>query len=392
MELHPILEKDTRPNEGFWYVLGALGDCPSMRVGHSCTYIPDSSGTNGKVYIIGGANPSGPFAETNVLDLNTFSWEYIDSTGLKPRYEHSAFVPESQPTRIYIFGGAHEAGNHNDIQVLDTVAKQWTSITPGGSPPSCRTYHTAASWEDKFYVYSGGQTGSEPVGDKKVHVYDAVENMWSTLATSGDPPKPRHGHLVVATDNKLIVHGGMSGSTFYDDFHILDLQTKIWRSISQKKSQPPPRAAHGGVVVGSNLFIFGGMNKDGAMDTMFKFDLSNQKWSNIKDDGPPPACRLDYGYCSIKLVSRAVKDNQSSELKAAGQHAKDVIDQQLRKGSAGSENSDQGATASMPKDCKDGSKTTYDSSSTQTCLLFLLFGGMDTDGNIFDDCLVKRVA
>ena len=235
MELHPILESGVSPNSGLWYVLSALGDYPSCRVGLTCTHIPGQDGANGKVYIIGGANPGTTFSETYVLDLDTFSWDTLDCDGLKARYEHAAFVPESQPNKIYVFGGADQSGNHNDLQVLDLTEEKWTTVQPRGTAPSKRTYHTTACVGDRFIVYSGGKCGSEPVTDKDVFSYDATANEWSIMKTKGDPPKRRHGHVTVAVGNKIYVHGGMSGNTFYDDLHMLDLTTNTWTFIKKKK-------------------------------------------------------------------------------------------------------------------------------------------------------------
>lgn len=116
MELHPYMEKGICPNPDMWYVLSAVGECPSMRVGLTCSYIPGPSGHGGKVLVLGGANPSQTFGDLYVLDLDTLSWDIVDSPGFKPRYEHSAFVPASTPDKLHVFAGADQQGNMNDIQ------------------------------------------------------------------------------------------------------------------------------------------------------------------------------------------------------------------------------------------------------------------------------------
>lgn len=380
MELHPFLERNMAPNPDLWYVLSAFGDFPSMRVGHSCSYIPGPDGHGGKVYVIGGANPSGTFAETYCLDLDTFTWDSYDSVRLKPRYEHAAFVPRSQPSKIYIFGGADQGGNNNDIQVFDTTSHTWSVLTAGGTAPSPRTYHTTACVGDRFIVYSGGQSGSDPVGDRQVHCFDASSQEWSTLNIHGESPKPRHGHLVAAVGNKIIVHGGMSGTTFYDDLHVLDIVKKSWTSIKQKKVFPCARAAHGGFVQGSDLYVFGGMNREGALHDMFKLDTSEHawyysswdilhmsliflsvlyllprlcwtqaspelrsvflpatmKWSRVTLEGPPPASRLDFACCIVRLAVPIIPPATPEELGQTSQQAIEILGQQFRMGSAGS--------------------------------------------------------
>ena len=272
MELHPILEKGVEPNHGLWYVVSAFGEHPTMRVGHSCSFVKSPTG-DGKVYVIGGANPDGPFAETYELDLSTFSWDSCDSTGFKARYEHAVFTPESQPGKIYVFGGASESQNMNDVCVYDTGNKSWTSVQVSGNAPSPRTQHTSGVCVgDQFIVYTGGQQMADPVIDRQVHSFDSKTNTWSSLNIKGDSPKPRLGHVMVAIGNKVYVHGGMAGTTFYSDLHVLDLDKKSWTNVKQKKNYPVARTAHGAVAMGTNLYVFGGMSRDGALDDLYRLD------------------------------------------------------------------------------------------------------------------------
>jgi N-acetylneuraminic acid mutarotase len=275
MELHPFLEHDTRPNAGWWYVMTTTGEHPSMRVGHTAVHVCGASdGDAGRVYVIGGANPSGPFCETFVLDLNSRCWDTVDSPGLRPRYEHAAFVPASKAGKIYVFGGANQAGNMNDIQVLDTDTNVWTTLNPAGTAPAPRTHHTTACVGDKLIVYSGGHTGADPVGDRQVHCFDAAREEWTVVAVRGDPPKPRHGHAMAAVGSKVLVHGGMAGATFYDDLHVLDLDRQAWSAVKKKRAFPCARAAHAMMAVGSDVYVFGGMNRQGALDDLHKLDTS----------------------------------------------------------------------------------------------------------------------
>lgn len=271
MEIHPILEGGVDPNPNLWYILSTVGECPTMRIGHTCTHVPKAQ-SNGKLYFIGGANPSGTFAEVYVLDLDTHIWDTIDCTGLKARYEHSAFLPSCQPGKIYIFGGADQYGNMNDIQVFDTGSNTWGSVACTGNPPTPRIFHNGPCIGNQLIVYSGGDKGTDPVGDRQVYSFDALTNTWTTVRMSGTPPKPRLGHLMVAVGDKVFIHGGMSGTTFYSDLHILDLEKSTWTAVKQKKDQPPPRTGHSGFVSGSDIYIFGGMNRDGALDDFYKLD------------------------------------------------------------------------------------------------------------------------
>jgi len=118
------------------------------------------------------------------------------------------------------------------------------------------------------------------VGDRQTYTFDASSHTWATLnALQGDTPKPRLGHLMVAVGKRMFLHGGMSGSTFYDDLHILDLSRGAcgaWVSLRQKKGQPSARAGHGGFVSGTDVYVYGGMNRDGALDDLYKLDTGTR--------------------------------------------------------------------------------------------------------------------
>ena len=54
-----------------------------------------------------------------LITADKFEWSCPDWTGIASRYEHSAFIPESNPNKVYVFGGAQQATNLNDVQALD---------------------------------------------------------------------------------------------------------------------------------------------------------------------------------------------------------------------------------------------------------------------------------
>ena len=71
MEVLPILEAGDRLRPNLWYVLGALGTSPAARVGHAAVLIAAGDGMAG-IYVIGGANPDGPFSDVHRLDTSVF--------------------------------------------------------------------------------------------------------------------------------------------------------------------------------------------------------------------------------------------------------------------------------------------------------------------------------
>ncbi|XP_023275290.1 rab9 effector protein with kelch motifs [Seriola lalandi dorsalis] len=350
MEILPVLDPLDKPKERLWYSLIPRGSAPGVSVGHTCTFTPCGEGGKGRILIVGGANPSGSFSHSQIINLDNHEWDIPDWEGLEARYEHCSFVPESCPQSLWVFGGAQQNGNRSCIQniQLKDSGSHWKDVSVKGKPPCPRTYHTnSACLGDRLYVFFGGEAGAEPVSDQKLHVFDAVSSTWSQPETQGRCPPARHGHIIVAVGSKIYIHGGMARDKFHSDMYCLDTGTMKWETVRAKGDIPPGVAAHSVVVLGKNIYIFGGMTADGASNSMYKFNTDKGRWVLMKFEGDMPPNRLDHSMC---LLPWKVCDKL---------------------------NGDEGQA-----DSPAGSETIH---------LAFVFGGMDTHGVIHNDCIVTVV-
>lgn len=341
MEILPVLDPLDKPKEGLWYSLIPRGGAPGVSVGHTCTFYASEDGDKGKIVIVGGANPSGSFSHSYIINLGNYEWDIPEWEGLDSRYEHCSFVPDTSPHSLWLFGGAQQNGNRQCIQTiqLNDSNPTWKNISVNGKPPSGRTYHTnSACIGNRLFVFSGGEAGAMPVSDPKLHVFDTVSFTWSQPETHGTPPPARHGHIVVAVGLRIFIHGGMSGDKFYNDMYSLETELMKWEKVQTKGEPPPAVAAHSAVALEQNIYVFGGMTIDGACNFMYKFNTDNNLWTKMKFDGDMPPNRLDHSMCLVPL-------NVSEE----------------------------------SEDGKQVNKTVH---------LAFAFGGMDTQGIIHNDCIV----
>ncbi|XP_053230359.1 rab9 effector protein with kelch motifs isoform X1 [Podarcis raffonei] len=348
------LKPGGNPEEGNWYALLLPGDSPCARVGQNSLYLPPAEPgcRKGKVILVGGADPSGSFADSYVMDLDAHCWTAPAWRGLLPRYEHATFIPTSWPTSLWVFGGASETGNRNCVQVLDLQAGTWMSPKVSGTPPSPRTYHTSSAViGDRLYVFGGGDKGVDPVKDQQLHIFDSATLTWLQPEVRGDPPAPRHGHAVVAVENRLYIHGGLAGDTFFDDLFCFDTTEMKWETLSATGSVPAGRAAHSAVVFQGHLYIFGGMDPTGALDTMYKYHIEKGHWTKLEFKTPVPSARLDQSMCVVPWKVSSSEDSN-------------------RKEGAGGSNGD-----NLSQGCPDEH-------------LCLVFGGMDIKGEIYKDSAV----
>nr|XP_012313569.1 rab9 effector protein with kelch motifs [Aotus nancymaae] len=249
------------------------------------------------------------------MDLGKHQWDLVTCKGLLPRYEHASFIPSCTPDSIWVFGGANQSGNRNCLQVLN-----------------CGTL------------------------------------TWSQPETLGNPPSPRHGHVMVAAGTKLFIHGGLAGDKFYDDLHCIDISDMKWQKLSPTGAAPAGCAAHSAVAVGKHLYIFGGMTPAGALDTMYQYHTEKQHWTLLKFDTFLPPGRLDHSMCIIPWPVTCASEKNSNSLSLNRE----------------AENGDSADTVMIH------SGDSHEESQADTLLCFV-FGGMNTEGEIYDDCIVTAV-
>uniref|UniRef100_UPI00398EEA24 rab9 effector protein with kelch motifs n=1 Tax=Pristiophorus japonicus TaxID=55135 RepID=UPI00398EEA24 len=378
MELMTVLEPEDSPQIATWYALVPSGDNPGVRVGHTLTYIPDTS-EKGKVIIVGGANPNGSFSDAHILELDRHEWDVPEWKGLLPRYEHSSFVPVSGPGGLWLFGGADERANRNCVQALNFETGVWRSPVVNGTPPTPRTCHgSTAAIGDCLYVFGGGDKGAEPVQDPQLHVFDKATLSWSQQSTEGRPPAPRHGHVMVAVGSKLFIHGGLAGDKFFNDMYVIDTAAvnMKWKKVKMKGDIPGGCAAHSAISHGKYIYIFGGMDVTGALNTMNKYHIEKHCWTLLEFDSALPARRLDHAMCVIPWKMR------ESETAAENDHGEHSVKGNMYKESNQQSRNDE----NLPQNC-----SALQNQTANIVHLCMIFGGMDTQGEIYNDCFVTLV-
>ncbi|KFP10150.1 Rab9 effector protein with kelch motifs, partial [Egretta garzetta] len=234
----------------------------------------------------------------------------------------------------------------------------WETPEVRGVQPAPRTFHTSsAAIGDCLYVFGGGEKGAEPVTDQRLHVFDTAALTWSQPETHGDPPSPRHGHVVVAVGTKLFIHGGLAGDVFYSDLFCIDINDMRWIKIPATGDIPGGRASHSSAVFKDHLYIFGGIGPDGTLDTTYKYHTERQQWTLLQFNSPLPAGRLDHAMCVIPWKA-------GRELAVSA-----------------------GGTAGPLQESRE-----EEGRAEETVVhLLLIFGGMDTQGEIYRDCLVSLI-
>uniref|UniRef100_A0A3Q3E1A3 Rab9 effector protein with kelch motifs n=1 Tax=Labrus bergylta TaxID=56723 RepID=A0A3Q3E1A3_9LABR len=193
-----------------------------------------------------------------------------------------------------------------------------------------------------LWVFGGAQQSGNRNCIQNVQL--TASSAWSQPETQGRQPPDKHGHVIVAAGSKIYIHGGMAGDKFHNDV----FSSIQWEKVQVKGNIPPGVAAHSAVALGKNIYIFGGMTAEGATNSMYRFNTDKSRWVLMKFEGDMPPNRLDHSMCLLPWTVHAEGNGDKEQA-----------------------------------DCPTASETIH---------LAFVFGGMDTQGVIHNDCVVTVVS
>jgi hypothetical protein len=265
-------------------------------------YLHAISSVAGKLYLIGGHDGSRLRNDTKVFDPSAGSggaWAELSPSGSIPsvRHYHTAVTIAE---KIYLFGGHTNSNPVNELNVFDPqVGSQgeWRALSPAGTAPNARYNHTAVALGSKMYVFSG--QGSTYFKD--LWVYDPAvgsDGTWSKLSPTGSYPIQRVMHSAVALNGKMYVFGG-NASLLMNDLRVYDPSigaNGAWSAVNPSGTAPSKRQAHTAAVIGGKMYIFGGNGSTGNLNDLHVYDPSvgaQGSWSALSPAGTIP-CQRSY--------------------------------------------------------------------------------------------------
>ncbi|XP_032721739.1 rab9 effector protein with kelch motifs isoform X3 [Lontra canadensis] len=301
------------------------------------------------------------------------TWYTLTPPGESPcaRVGHScSYLPpvgDAKSGKVFIVGGADPHRSFSDVHILDLGTYRWDLAAVEGLLP--RYEHASfvpSCAPHTIWVFGGAdQSGNRNC----LQVLNSDTMTWSQPETLGKPPSPRHGHVMVAAGTKLFIHGGLAGDRFYDDLHCIDISDMQWQKLSPTGVPPTGCAAHSAVAVGKRLYIFGGMTPTGALGTMYQYHIEKQHWTLLKFDTFLPPGRLDHSMCVIPWPVMCTSEKEDSNSV--------TLNCDTEKGDSNNKGVTKGGDS-------------HEESQTDILLCFV-FGGMNTEGEIYNDCIVTVV-
>ena len=115
---------------------------------------------------------------------------------------------------------------------------------------------------------------------------------WKSMSISGTPPSGRHGHAAIfdPIHNWMVVYGGRSGYTAFNDVWALDLSTATWQQLSPSGTPPEGRVYITAVYSPGrrSMVLFGGNDIYNGCNEVHELLLDSMKWQEITPSGTPP--------------------------------------------------------------------------------------------------------
>ncbi|KAG8098885.1 hypothetical protein GUJ93_ZPchr0013g34706 [Zizania palustris] len=267
-----------------WTPLSVSGQRPKPRYEHGATVVQD------KMYIFGGNHNGRYLSDLQALDLKSLTWSKIDakfqagSSDSSKTAQISSCAGHSLISRgnkfFSIAGHSKDSSENITVKEFDPHTCTWSMVKTYGKPPVSRGGQSVTLVGTTLVLFGGEDAKRCLLND--LHILDLETMTWDDVDAIGTPPSPRSDHAAAChADRYLLIFGGGSHATCFNDLHLLDLQTMEWSRPQQQGLTPSPRAGHAGATVGENWYIVGGGNNKSGVSETLVLNMSTLTWSVV---------------------------------------------------------------------------------------------------------------
>jgi N-acetylneuraminic acid mutarotase len=175
----------------------------------------------------------------------------------------------------------------DDTWTYNLAANVWTELHPSGALPAARAEASMVydSRLGEVILFGGSSVKLSADGSpafpllNDTWAYDPINNSWTDLSPSGDPPSGRASQSMAydSASGKVIMFGGTDGSDCLDETWTYDPVADTWENVVTAADIPPPRAQQAMAYdsARSQVILFGGLRSGSAAD----YTLLDDTWA-----------------------------------------------------------------------------------------------------------------
>ncbi|HUK62863.1 MAG TPA: kelch repeat-containing protein, partial [Dongiaceae bacterium] len=282
-----------------WTPLPTAGTLPSARMGGSVTF--DDAGR--RILMFGGTTGVAVLGDTWELDLTPDpTWQRIGAqAGPTLRSGHAA-VLDPVGDRMIVFGGDSSLPLHlNDTWTWSFAGDSlWRQVARSGPRPSARVGATAIYDPVRRRMILHGGLDTNAKADTWVLPLDADTLRWAPLATVGTPPaRASHSAIYDPVRDRMIVFGGINGSSMNDAWALALSGTPTWTNLAPAGTPPSRRLFHSAIYdpIRDRMLVYGGLGTIGALNDLWELSLARTPEWRPTSSGRRPTAR--YGHSAI---------------------------------------------------------------------------------------------
>ncbi len=223
----------------------------------------------------------------------------------------ATMATDSLNERILLFGGRNYGSYYdqyyNELWSFDLNTETWGLISISEPLPSPRinpglAYHVPSHQMILF----GGRTGITHYNDVWALDLTVGAESWTQLYPSGTPPSPRTEvkGIIDPINNRLILFGGAVDGVYTNETWSLDFNTLTWSQLYPSGSLPAPRSAYAALYdpAEHRMIVFSGTGQPIVSD-VWSLDLTygSENWQQLFPSGGPPQGRAQSFHAFDKI-------------------------------------------------------------------------------------------
>ena len=198
------------------------------------------------------------FSDLWKFDLAKMEWTFINAENAPSRGSHTCSIIES---RLFMVGGSNQDGPFADVWMLDLSSNNLVWVNVSVSKYEGFEMHCTLTSGLSLYIFGGR---GEEVFCRFLE-FKTLSNEW----VLHDECFPLCGSSAILMDGRAIFVGGTDCTQFFSTMYIYDTMNAVW---IQEPSGIEPRIAHSFVKIdNTRAILFGGSGIDQEFNTTYLF-------------------------------------------------------------------------------------------------------------------------